>query len=109
MILCLRTNNRVAVSPVATYSFYDAELDEDLYMIETYLDVSQDAKDEAKSLKEQRCVPENFSNDSQLSAFIDSYLKTGDYELAEFKKLDVLRQDYLEYDQAVLLATMYTV
>lgn len=107
MIHCKRTNTRVVISPLMDYPFYNPSLDEDLYLFETTLATSVEAKREASTLKQSKRIPSNYSNDKELQSFIQGYLDTGDYNLQHFKALEVLTQDKLEYDEAVLLSIMY--
>ena len=107
MICCNRTHERVTLSPNKDYIFYNATLDEDLYRFETYVKCSDEAKAEALEIIKNGVIPDNFSNNTELQAFVSNYLNCHHFHLDSFKKLEVLKQDKLEYDEAVLLSILY--
>lgn len=107
MIYCTRTHERVTLSPNKDYIFYNSSLDEDLYRFETYVKCSDEAKAEALEIIKEGVIPDNFSNNAELQAFVANYLKCQHFNLDSFKKLEVLKQDKLEYDEAVLLSILY--
>lgn len=65
MFKCKRTNEVVSVSVVQGYTFYNASLDEDLFLHEVYLAVSDTAKAEAKDIDIAK-LPYNFSHNREL-------------------------------------------
>lgn len=107
MIYCIRTNERVSLSRDVDYIFYNPNRDEQLLRFETYVKCSDEAKAEALEIIKQGEIPDNFSNNVELQAFVSSYMNRGFFELSEFKELEVLKQDKLEYDEAVLLSVLY--
>lgn len=107
MIYCNRTNKRVLLSRNKDYVFYSPELDEDLYRFETHLVCSDVARDEAELFIKEGVIPDTFSTNKQLQEFASNYLRCGHFHLDSFKKLEVLKQDKLEYDEAVLLSVLY--
>ena len=108
MICCNRTKEKVTVSELNEYVFYNPTLDEDLYRFETHVKCSDDARHEASLIIEKGSVPDNYSNDKPLQSFVNDYLKSGHYHLDAFKALDVLTKDTLEFDEAVLLSVLYS-
>lgn len=107
MICCIRTHERVTLSPNKDYIFYNPSLDEDLHRFETYVNCSDEAKAEALEIIKNGVIPDNFSNNAELQAFVSNYLQCHYFHLDSFKKLAVLQQDKLEYDEAVLLSILY--
>ena len=65
MFKCKRTNSVVALSQVKGYTFYNPELDEDLYLVEVYLDASDDVLNEAKTL-DIETLPLDMSHNTEL-------------------------------------------
>ena len=65
MFKCNRTNEVVSVSTVQGYTFYNASLDEDLFLHEVYLAVSDTAKEEASRIVISK-LPYNFSFNREL-------------------------------------------
>lgn len=97
-VLDARTLKPVKLSELEEYSFCNE--DEDLYLHEVVVRVSQDALDESKEIA--NAIPDNFTNDLQLLKLIES----STFNLHEFKSLSLWSQDALEYDQAVLLSLL---
>lgn len=101
MFICDRTNTPVTLSEVDGYMFYCAELDEDLYLIETTLKCSDAARDEALVLMEQG-IPVGYCSDPELEQYAREVL-AGLRDLERFKKLKVLKDTHYEFDEYVLL------
>ena len=97
-VLDARTMKPVKLSELEEYSFCNE--DEDLYLHEIVIRVSQDALDESKEIV--KGIPDNFTNDLQLLKLV----KSNAFNLNEFKNLSLWSQDALEYDQAVLLSLL---
>ena len=101
MFICDRTNTPVTLSSVDGYTFYCAELDEDLYLIEATLKCSDAAREEALILMEQG-IPYGYSSDPELEQYARNVLSGKQPEI-EFKELKVLKDSYYEFDEYVLL------
>lgn len=71
MFKCNRTHEVLTVSDNPNYVFYNAALDEDLFVFEAYLDVSNAAKSEASTLTVED-IPVNFSHNKALLAAVAS-------------------------------------
>lgn len=69
MFKCKRTNEVVTVSDNPNYVFTNNSLDEDLMLFETYLAVSNTAKEEAAALTIST-LPSNFSHNRELLAAV---------------------------------------
>lgn len=104
-IICSRTKLPVAFSERPYYTFYSEELGEDLYTIEVDLNVSEEAKEEAKYLLENG-IPLNFSDDIVLETFVRYSVLFDTFDTEIFKTLTVLH-DELEHDTAILVAMLY--
>lgn len=107
MFYCKRTNNPVTVSPLRDYVFYNPILDEDLFLFETYANCSEASKTEAKEIIKRGYVEDGYSNNKPLLSFVNNYLKSKTFNTMDFKKLDVIKYDYFEYDEAVLISIIY--
>ena len=106
--VCARTgNNALFLSTIEGYLFTNPDLDEDLYFMEVKLNVSEAAVAEAREIFNNQEIPENFSNDKELSEFIKKDFEDliDDYEA--LAKLAVVFEDEWEFDQAVLMAVLY--
>ena len=99
-----RTNQPVTLSEVEGYAFFNGE--EDLYLIEVVLKASETAREEGRQLVQSH-IPHSFSNDNQLMQFVRKIVSGEIIDMQEFKALDVWQQSYLEYDQAVLISTIF--
>lgn len=104
-ITCNRTQNPVELSEVLSYPFSNGT--EDLFFFETTLNSSQAAKNEALALFHSKNIPFNFSNDKELEKLVRKYLNTNVIDLKDFKQLSVLKNNQLEYDEAVLLSILW--
>ena len=106
--ICNRTgHNALLLSTLEGYLFTNPDLDEDLYFMEVKLNISDEAVAEARQIFDKQEIPENFSNDKELLAFVKKDIDEPIADYEAFKKLDVVFADEWEYDQAVLMAVLY--
>lgn len=108
--VCERTGkNDLVISALDDYLFTNSDLDEDLYLFEVKLNVSDKAIMEAKLLYNDGNVqiPENYSTDKELESFVRKEIEDSDLDYAGFKKLDAVYAKEWEFDQAVLMALLY--
>lgn len=71
------------------------------------LRVSQSAKEEAKELLKSG-IPENFSVDKELEAFVRKAKEEGTFDVTEFINLDTFKDGtQLERCQAVLITVLF--
>lgn len=106
--VCTRTgHNALLLSTLEDYLFTHPEIDEDLFLMEVKLNVSDEAVAEARQIFDKQEIPENFSNDKELTAFVKKDIDGFAIDYEAFKKLDVVFADEWEFDQAVLMAVLY--
>ena len=75
--------------------------------MEVKLNVSDAAVAEAREIFNNQEIPENFSNDKELSEFIKKDFEDFGVDDGAFAKLAVVFEDEWEFDQAVLMAVLY--